>query len=1854
MEKQKEVKQRGIQKIICAVVAVAVLIGLIVIASAAEEKEIYATYDQNELSEEYKEVVIPNLKEEEIVESIRTYVYNQDGARLEEEGELVTVELLQGRDYVIRETFEEVLGEKNIIDAEEKNAEEENEETEESAEATEVEEQEKEIEYEIVFQREYLNALLRGEYTFLLDLEVGEEKETKEYIVEIKDSSIIEEAEPEDLTAEAEEQAELMGTTESEVTEEEPKESTEPEFSMQPFDLGEDYEITLLSTSMAEAATLFRFRESEGTGTLRAIINLQGSGETDRYIIIRLPIYGMVLSEVLPQIETGMTAVTKIDDRTLRLDIADGATQVLNVDIAYVRVYLSAEMDAAWRSGTVPPSTGFAIEVYGKSAGVEKTLNQKKYGNWFIDLSGSKDMGIVSNTDVIGTMSPFQVPTERIEATAGVTRWNSFGSIGHLRWNIYSDRRDYQPWHYNVLGRGIDQDADMRAQYLKQVNIYMSANLYNATNIDKARYPLLTNGSGTYIEWLKFTSGQSALGGTGNPIRFDAFAFTPEGIRDNLQANTNYQMRAELIYGEYRTTGVTERAVMQNLGSFRTAAEAVTDLWRVGANYRTDGKNGLNYINDRGNTAFRTAYDFNNHFAVVKGRSDRLFVSDYGNTIHLNGNTSRIPANKYAGLTVRYDFPYELQPREFYPGFSKYVNGWEPMNYLGDVDLYYDMIITYSDGSQITRAKQMIEGTTQYESREGLDRTITLPQKTGERITSIEIVWEEFWTNYGYQALELHHTELTSDTNNEYRNMVGTTNETIKPGFGVNVMDTYANGSPIPAGTMARINVTIREGNGTIKEQSTNNQLCFFLYDEASGCPIVRPGGPETSDWKVQADNNERQTNLTLRTTFATGYSRMRETINNPRLVIGIMDSIDYPEPYRPFHHLNIIGNERVGYFMTGKMRVYSMLAGWRVNYATRNSSGTVTQRTMLLPDTIETEGYWLELNIPAGERLASSSYVDGASYSGIVFSKDGPVSGWRTGIDMVGHIEMQSPTQKDDGSSFEAAGNEGKLHSMGRVFAVLTNSDCNCEAHTASAKDHTTPSLGDVAIYGQVIPGARYGIIYAMGEPYDYLSAELLIGFQSIFHMNKGAGYIPELLAADIYQNASATVKLGGEKVITSTNNLETVTEGGRLPIPFFKSDFVNNYAEKWQKTIQPTIYAKVINPDILVTEGYTTMNIEIASATWATNPEYHYPGSLEPRSISVPAIVEVILDGNWDRWVKVTALDAAELSVGYRWKTKTINVTADVDLFAIPGATVGGNQPLFEKWYIEDELESWESIYNGSEAADYGTMRVNDRVVDTLNITGTGDVTTPRLYEYAGYPINVYTQVFSGVNIYPGVGNSYGLADRQQDFYPSGRNDLVALVNLVTDNSALENYETVYELPRKDKQLPGTFYNSLEGETTVTSEVDIYLRGPVTERSNSSGVVTVISYRIGNAWYTEAQVASNGGWDAVTAFRITTDELPALTTLNMDVPLRANEKTTLDPLDAYIGGTIKYEIAGLGTEVNMIFAHFTYKSYSLTGTVWNDVNEDGKKAMTDEVLSGYQVDLKKMSDNSVVGTATTGADGKYEIIVNEDTDLYLEITLPSGKKLTRQLLTNAGAYLDDSDYDRTTNRYEIDLLTGSIVVDAGIITLPVIHMDDYILEVGETRNITGTRTGGYTPSISYTPADDTIATLADTTGVLPTSQPTATVNGLKEGVTVVTMTATNSLGDTVTTTFKITVGEKEVALDLTKELETVAIEESVFVFQIERLSDTNQVEQVFYQTIKIPAGVASGTIRIGGLQPGVYRVTEVQNNWRYSIVGSIGRIVIVTDPDVPGAVTFTNKLDNMLWSSGKADVTNTMKRVE
>gem|GEM_PF-5986036 len=108
------------------------------------------------------------------------------------------------------------------------------------------------------------------------------------------------------------------------------------------------------------------------------------------------------------------------------------------------------------------------------------------------------------------------------------------------------------------------------------------------------------------------------------------------------------------------------------------------------------------------------------------------------------------------------------------------------------------------------------------------------------------------------------------------------------------------------------------------------------------------------------------------------------------------------------------------------------------------------------------------------------------------------------------------------------------------------------------------------------------------------------------------------------------------------------------------------------------------------------------------------------------------------------------------------------------------------------------------------------------------------------------------------------------------------------------------------------------------------------------------------------------------------------------------------VDPFDSL---NSKFELTALGLDSGTLATTNFTDSYIISGTVFNDYNSDGTNDGTargvgfasESGVEGITITAYNASE-TVVGTATTGADGTYTLNINTDDPVRVEFTLPSG----------------------------------------------------------------------------------------------------------------------------------------------------------------------------------------------------------------------------------------------------------------
>lgn len=815
--------------------------------------------------------------------------------------------------------------------------------------------------------------------------------------------------------------------------------------------------------------------------------------------------------------------------------------------------------------------------------------------------------------------------------------------------------------------------------------------------------------------------------------------------------------------------------------------------------------------------------------------------------------------------------------------------------------------------------------------------------------------------------------------------------------------------------------------------------------------------------------------------------------------------------------------------------------------------------------------------------------------YGHVAFTKKGIVNGWNGGVEIIKNIEYVDNRETEDGTSlFDPNSNKGSYSYYPTIF--FTSSSCSEIAYQSNDPFERKGHISS----GKSVRKYEYGLI--LGS------------------INSGYGN-----ANDIYQ--------GGTGFYTGVMSINLGWYDAQMDREVWKGDGTVPFGEK------VTMYIEVKNPEVLYMGGKYEMYIH-------------------GRRVS-DCDVSYLETTNGKLWLKVGSLSALEEVVSLlSGNGRLMNVSTE--MYALPGAQIG-IVPAIGDIYLDINADNLMSKYDGTPEKGYIKYDISGLVPDTEGLLEDGDTTSPRLFKVATETSHqILQKVFSGVSIIPGKENAYETISRKVIVYGHEMENIQAMISIGVSNENLKDYEVIIELPKKGKQIAG---KSVEDENEVirTSEFTMDLKNPVSILSNPSGVPMEFRYRLTGSteWIEENEVVD---WQQVDAVKVSAlDNLPKYSAINLVLNMRSDQKVKEEDESSYIGGTFSYvSESGVSAQGKCILGEYVSRIYALQGSVWNDKNEDGTMASSEAKAAGITVNVKRLSDDSVVATQMTDTNGNFKFLLYEGKNLYLEIETAAGYRLTRQSVnSDFTATGSDSDFNRETNRLQLPsiLANGSYEnIGAGIIRLPVLSAPD--MTVAEGKQIAGkaAATSDKTSKLLLNyekSADENIAVVKEGAS---TSNSTSVgsigwITGNSLGETTAKVWVENSLGDRVESTYKITVVPDVVDFTLGKNLTSASREDETFVFMIEHQDEDGQTDEVFYQTVKIPAGSQSGSIEIKKVKPGSYRITELDSNWRYSAQGGNVKNITMDDSEESYRVDFTNTKDTDAWISGKTEVTNTMQ---
>ena len=222
-----------------------------------------------------------------------------------------------------------------------------------------------------------------------------------------------------------------------------------------------------------------------------------------------------------------------------------------------------------------------------------------------------------------------------------------------------------------------------------------------------------------------------------------------------------------------------------------------------------------------------------------------------------------------------------------------------------------------------------------------------------------------------------------------------------------------------------------------------------------------------------------------------------------------------------------------------------------------------------------------------------------------------------------------------------------------------------------------------------------------------------------------------------------------------------------------------------------------------------------------------------------------------------------------------------------------------------------------------------------------------------------NVIAQ--QGLSLIPGLVGEAGSKEGMlatQNVKPYQENLLrVALAITASSDVDMINLDSTIALPRKGESLVTKLDNK-----TLTSNVDLYLSGPLKMDAGfreKDSTTPVITYIIKNGdmkkEYTEEEVKNwtEKDWNEVTHFRVHVNKVVKGDSCQLQFPLKSGAAKDAKEYNhgtndghgeykAYMEG--RFTTEQMEAKNNMIDC-FDFKPLELSGKVWNDIKEDGKK---------------------------------------------------------------------------------------------------------------------------------------------------------------------------------------------------------------------------------------------------------------------------------------------------------------------
>ena len=529
------------------------------------------------------------------------------------------------------------------------------------------------------------------------------------------------------------------------------------------------------------------------------------------------------------------------------------------------------------------------------------------------------------------------------------------------------------------------------------------------------------------------------------------------------------------------------------------------------------------------------------------------------------------------------------------------------------------------------------------------------------------------------------------------------------------------------------------------------------------------------------------------------------------------------------------------------------------------------------------------------------------------------------------------------------------------------------------------------------------------------------------------------------------------------------------------------------------------------------------------------------------------------------------------------------------VPGTTPGDHHPVGMIYYdFYDFITYGHASVNEPENERNGfdrnrtcyVMSGTNIVDDTMSLSGD----TSRKFFYqdgSAWTVEVLMHQEIGVNLAPGknmtyydFGNGSLNAFKVIDFMDPEKHDLNAFLTITgpgnLNASPIYDMSTVIVIPKKDKKIEYTYITTEGGaqqdyiEYSDPSSMDMYLRGTPYLVSNTTSSTPVLMYTTAEdptgssaEWMTSDKISD---WTAVTGIRVSVNVMEPVTSVKFRLDLATDDELSYENLSkqGYTGGTFEYRESQDGNFIDpqhLNIGAWFFEGYNYDCEVfWDVYDESGTRGYYSEERGIGNVSLTLYDASGNVIPQKDGATSIYTNISGDaslfapkfDEGQYIVVSMPvtTDGSVPKMTVFPAGTF---ASYDRDENKVFLKEPSAAMtIVRIGFVKLPQIQAEDIEMYVGDTvsaeaiareyvtcssSNDNNILTNG-SYKIRFNNIDESIATFENNGKLVMKDRDNIksaySFTGVAPGKFTVDVVLTNKVGDSVTTSFTVTVKER------------------------------------------------------------------------------------------------------------------------